>query len=156
MNKCTECIETHFLYENGDKTICELNTSLTANCATSTDKEKCTKCLSGYFLNSTSNCVKSTFGAKCLEWETADTEKCKTPASGYFLDDGTPTACSSNCDTCDSATECTTCKSGYYLKEDNTCGEASLACKTWQKKNTEACATCEDGFSVIDNKCSND
>ena len=50
-------------------------------------------------------------------------------------------ACSSNCDVCSSETVCTTCKSGYFLK-NNVC----VLCDSTNKPN---CATC----SPTSNKC---
>ena len=129
---CTGCISGYFLYTNAGKTICEKNESLTSNCAASTDKTTCTACASGFFLNSKNNCTAATFGAKCAEWEKADTETCKTAAAGYYLKDGTPTACSANCNAC-SATACTACKTGYYLLANSTCKATTALCKTWVK-----------------------
>ncbi|KAH0576203.1 Cysteine-rich protein [Spironucleus salmonicida] len=107
------------------------------NCATcATDNTKCATCNGNYNQDADTPC--STCKPTFFEDTTAGTKTCK--------------ACSANCITCSSDTNCTVCDSGFVV-EANKCEKcADLNCTTCQT-GKNVCTACTTGFTLTDSKC---
>lgn len=123
---CLECDAEHYLQNN----ICKLRTN-----------------------NKTKNCLKYSLTE----------DECDSCINGYVLDSG-KTSCISLTPNCDTykiignetlATNCSTCKNGYYVKEVNStkeCIAGSLANCLVYETETE-CKECSNGYYLNQTKC---
>ena len=99
------------------------------NCELCTDATTtCTKCKSGYFLNSTNNSCNPC-GTNCVSC--ADSTNCTTCNSTNFLKNGSCITCPENCVNC-SDNICLSCKTGFIKMNDS----ASDPCTGTNGSNT--------------------
>ena len=92
--------------------------SCSIHCSTCTASNVCTACESGFYLDIAAKGCLRQEVDNCIEIDAAATKECKK------------------------------CASGYWLKNDHTCGKTSLAgCGTWQSDvATETCDTCSTNY----------
>ena len=118
---CTNGIKTQCSAGKGaneGSSSCTLCSSSIANCAECSNLSQCTRCNSGYYLNSSGTCSICTAGYFCNG--SVNQIQC---ASGQYADIGA-SSCSSclskwaNCATCTSS-ECSSCSGNYILKDGN-------------------------------------
>lgn len=146
---CTECDNFFFLKNNS----C-LNVDKIENCEQYNGKAPTTQCLlcsKDYYLTSNSCLLREkSIGVEISNCKILDlyTDSCAECINGYILSSG-KNKCFEEVNNClqylqlfenSTASECSKCKLGYYLKDDKSCGEG-------QKEN------CEE-FSAVD-KCEN-
>lgn len=169
-DKCVNCTEGFFVSESGTTCIqcstqckacsqsanlctkcntgytLESNSCLLSNCA-QVDGDRCTKCSEGYFITDTFKCEKC--GTQCKECQGTATTciSCEQP---YILQGG---SCSiSNCIQIANML-CDKCADGYYVTADKKrCLACDLSCKTCAASGP-ACTICADGY-VLDSATS--
>lgn len=162
---CTECYPN--LYVNKNKCLCNAGyyLSLEYSLSCSACHLDCLTCSGGLKTNCISckenSLLQSDFSCKCLDH--------------YYLINGTCTACSNLCKTCENQEDfCLTCqdnfdlvsntclcKSGYYLNDGNclTCQANSelinnvCVCKSGYYLKDGDCLTCQDNFELVNNVC---
>ena len=137
------------------------------NCDVCTSATECTTCRGGYYASSGKCEVCNEKCATCSGQSTKCTECANThksvysDAAGTVLTDcvtpdcphwtfeketGKCVPCGDNCDVCASATECETCKSGYY-SNGGKCKECNPKCATCDTKDT--CKTCKSDRMTV-------
>ena len=129
---------------------CEIN-----NCAECEEKNVCSYCETGYYLENNS--------CKML----CNIENCETCSTPYFCDKckkgyefngfECKLKCSiSNCLECNNLNKCNKCNNGYYLKSNGYCSKCKTDnCKTCSiYNNVETCHLCDNDFYLENNKCS--
>jgi hypothetical protein len=132
------------------------NPSLTAVCSSTNANGVCTKCSTGYYLDSQSNCQPIDAFCQTFNYTTA---LCAACYKGYLLNASnqcalapTITASIQNCITYDSAGQnCIKCFNLYYLS-NNQCIAANPLCKTFDPANGN-CLTCYSSFTLSNGQC---
>ncbi len=120
---------------------------------------KCTYCPDGTYL-SNSLCLKCTLPANCLTCDPATPANCMICKDGFFLVGNVCTACSSNCLTCSSLTNCLSAANGFYMLTDDTGAASGLTaactspCATCANSAT-SCQKCINNFELVGDKCLN-
>ncbi|CAD8179449.1 unnamed protein product [Paramecium pentaurelia] len=189
-NTCNECQEGFQLSQ--DTQLCECQNAneyflnnkcqiCVENCEECESKDKCKTCLTSYIVNNKGQCDKKKCKiTKCELCQSDDScEQCKD--SIYFQEEK-KCGCKGNCETCtlkDSKQQCTSCKSKYYLKEnecveshcedeskDGKCKQCKIGyfinsinqCEECQTKNCKACINnicniCQQGYYLQDDIC---
>ena len=137
---CNDCLDTYYLNSSGNCSAC------IPKCRICKDSNICGECLSGSILTPTGSC-----GIACLaNCSVCDyiSGKCNKCALGYFLtSDSKCSPCSSNCDSCESATKCKTCSKEYEITSNNICKiPCPTNCKVCKDKIT--CKECDSNYKI--------
>ncbi|GAB1228111.1 hypothetical protein ENUP19_0374G0022 [Entamoeba nuttalli] len=117
-------------------------------CETCNQKDKCTTCADGYFMNWIGEC-KSTTEVEGCKGEIDKEYGCRECSEGYYLINKECSKCKENCTTCSTKNECNSCKDEFVLKNKeciyylniNKCKEAKnnkcQKCSFWYGTNEE-------------------
>ncbi|EMD48520.1 CXXC-rich protein, putative [Entamoeba histolytica KU27] len=154
-NTCQECLEG---YELGEDNQCYLINYYCNEEATS--KEVCSKdnhwCIFETVATNTYCTYKS---LNCSSWN--EIGECVQCSFGFVLDSNNPIACIEKIEGCESYLTkqinnetkdvvCVSCKSGYFMKEDFTCGKCSSECTSQCYGESDLCdkdnKKCSDAF----------
>jgi len=115
----------------------------------------CSSCPVGYSLTGTAgsgDCDECTAGANCRNCEDGDTSVCEQAKFGFYLDDSdVPTACPTECASCDNEEVCTSCVDGYF-REEGECLACESPCTTC-RKSADLCMSCETDYVLVGWKC---
>jgi uncharacterized repeat protein (TIGR02543 family) len=164
-NHCDKC-KTGYKLENG---VCTLSCGI-SNCEKCSSANKCSKCKTGYKLSG-NTCIRdcgagyTLYNGKCLKCSgnyvfSTITGKCEplTCPVNQSAVNGKCVSCPSNCSTCNSTTNCLTCKSGYQLQNGKcvASGCSVANCKTCVTNNNKACFTCNSGYQLQNGQCIKD
>ncbi|BFU23026.1 cysteine surface protein putative [Entamoeba histolytica] len=84
-------------------------------CATCNQKDKCTTCADGYFMNWIGEC-KSIDEVKGCKGEIDKEYGCRECSEGYYLINKECSKCKENCTRCSIKNECNSCENEYVLK----------------------------------------
>lgn len=137
--KCKYCRNSHFHPDSNG--ICQRTL-----CSNYDEKDVCTYCFDGYYLNDNKNCVEITI-PNCIQVEDNDKTKCKTCIDRYSpQDDGkcyVPSNLIKGCIRYDKDGKCLVCEEDDYVKNGDTC--TLKECKNGETK-TEYCAVCKKGY----------
>jgi len=127
------------------------------NCAKCATKSTCETCNAGFKLNSNkSSCVNICSISKCDLCESEST--CKTCALGYKLKKAKTMCeqninCPANCSLCDEVGDaCYTCKSGYYINDDDECSACDTGCTVCSGSSSN-CTSCATNYTLSGSKC---
>lgn len=141
---CTLC-DTLFYLRNGSCIGRRVTTGCRSYVATD---DKCTACLSNFYLNEQGVCLAFIVGiTNCDVY--SDSTNCSRCRSGYFLSDNTCTVVDAatlieRCIHYSNATTCSVCDSGYVLT-GNTCTQSiAQNCNTYVDVNN--CSSCPTGY----------
>ncbi len=150
---CTSCIDGYFFDSSDNKCkACAINFPHCTLC----NITNCLSCDQGTELNTTNNnectpCTNFIANCKSCFWDnTVATAvmKCSLCSFGFGLAANSLTCPACNllygCIECKSASLCTKCEIGFYLKNDNTCGLCAANCLTCNAALT--CLACKDGY----------
>lgn len=75
--------------------------------------------------------------------------------SNYYLSSGYCYSCLLNCKTCNSASDCSACVSGYYLNSSIlTCNPCPSGCASCDQFTPTNCLSCIDGYQLSIQSCS--
>ncbi|CAD2212938.1 hypothetical protein, conserved [Angomonas deanei] len=124
----------------------------TANCVACSADNVCSTCEAGF--------VKSVSGSTCVKPVTncashSDAGTCTACNSGYYLNGNRCVKCDfTRCSRCVQDNVCADCAAGYsFPVEGPQCVKCDMErCMKCSADNV--CAFCEDGFGVLDSKCS--
>ncbi|GAB1223499.1 hypothetical protein ENUP19_0149G0037 [Entamoeba nuttalli] len=117
-------------------------------CETCNQKDKCTTCADGYFMNLIGEC-KSTTEVEGCKGEIDKEYGCRECSEGYYLINKECSKCKENCTTCSRKNECNSCDDEFVLKNNeciyylniNKCKEANnnkcQKCSFWYGTNEE-------------------
>ena len=157
---CTKCSEKFFLFASDCKEKCPEYTYHTSDnkCEWCSDSEKCEKCCS----KDPSKCLKCNssilYKDKCIN---------QCPVGTYYCNKKeTCIDCSESCTSCQSKTQCDSCKTGFYLLNGQCISECPSGyvvvgneckkcdnCLTCLSVNLSNCLSCNDEKYLHDNKC---
>jgi len=158
-------------YKNIETCLCEdcSTRDATGKCM-ACEKDKCTKCQAGYYLDNTGTCKICPKGSYCLEGSIAATPcpngtyqdnagqvSCKYCTAGTW---SSSTGRTSNCtDPCTAQYYCingakTPCPDGTYSNAGaSSCLQCSGKYENCTRCNKDNCNSCREGYSVKDGKC---
>lgn len=141
--ECDSCEDSYILVNNQCQMIPE-------GCRSYSEDSKCTKCESGYSLDSSGHCLKCPYGCDSCNENYPKCEKC---SDGYGFDDSKQCVkCTDGCDECyDNYKECTSCSDGYGLDDSKQCVKCSDGCKKCSE-NYKECTYCNWGYGLDDTK----
>ena len=144
-NKCKDSIDGYYMYSFSSDKICYKCSSI---CATCTSYSNCQSCISGYNLNSNSNCCyECNYNCKT----TINNCECTSCNDGYYLSCNECYKCNSICKTCSSySSNCLTCNPGYFYY-GNYCYKCNMNCKT--TSDDCKCDSCSDGYYLSIFRC---
>jgi hypothetical protein len=101
-------------------------------------------------------CLNCSTISNCIQCNAADPTKCLLCTNGYYPNAiGACVQCSTNCLTCNSATVCTYCASGYTLLagfNEGLCLTCTVPCATCWGSPTH-CLTCATGYAQVGERC---
>ncbi len=134
---------------NSGSSVCTSCSSKISNCSECSNLTQCSKCRSGYYINSSKTCTKCTAGYYCNgitqtkcsagQYSSAGASSCTACSSGYYQNLTGQTSCktcstlTSNCSNCNSTTgTCTACANKYYI-------------------NSKTCTLCPAGYKCVNN-----
>ena len=155
-DKCCECKEDYYLYENDS--LCYDNTKeeIYKKCAyVETSHEKCTTCHYGYYLgiednkcSKVENCKIVENENKCLECDTfycldAKKQEC---VNNYLINDLSDYKYISCKRTNEEGTTCEQCIEGYEINKDGYCEDIDYC----EEKKDGKCVKCKDILSIND------
>ncbi|CAD2212945.1 hypothetical protein, conserved [Angomonas deanei] len=145
---CKQCNNQYTM--SSDKRSCIQCT--TANCVACSLPNACSTCEAGFVKSVTgSTCVKPINGCKTY----SDAGTCTACESGYYLNGNRCVKCDfTRCSRCVNDNVCADCAAGYsFPVEGPQCVKCDIdRCMKCSADNV--CAFCEDGFGVLDSKCS--
>lgn len=146
-NRCSECKEHYRLQGSVCTKISQ------SNCVKFKD-QKCTQCSSGYYLNSSSTCVKFSADLNCAEYH-HDSNGCHSCPDDYEKNDDHKCEPKQNLDLpgCENVvpgqTECTKCKDEFYLDASTKkCLARTVQFCDIHEEDKNECSKCEMGYYI--------
>lgn len=153
-DKCVNCNVSGSSAKYWNGTECKDSTSVSGCANYENEKDGCSICDNGKTLdsNASPNTCKApdTPVANCKTFQTNDGTKCTECNTNYFLDANeckTVTTPVTNCDEHSSATECESCKEGFWKKDATTCEALTVANCATGKGAKDKCQRCKTGFA---------
>lgn len=161
-NNCKSCTTSETCYNCLDNYGFERNSNgmMTGKCGRCPafckdcyyDSSKCSICIDGYGKDKDGKCQPCPTNCKRCDF---DLKVCNDCMDGYIFEvkDGETknncVSCGSNCQKCNSMTECNECKEGYRLS-NNECIKCSANCRSCDENE---CYNCDYYYQLIDGKC---
>lgn len=134
-NQCNACQSLHC-------NVCQATVISCQTCAVSYGRES-----SACLLCSPANCYNCD----------GDHTICATCNAGYYLNSGMCYACQSNCATCISSVQCTSCQATHYLQNNGRCKVLPSNCvnidNSTLSSNVGSCKRCQYGYILLDGNC---
>lgn len=147
---CLTCFQGFSLNKLGQ---C-VQSSVSNGCSTFDSAGKCTKCGSGYYLQS-GNCIQ--IDPQCANFDN-NTLQCTGCYSGYTLLNGICQISKvdtqyevKNCFAYNLNNLCVSCYDRYYLS-NNSCNSVNVFCKSYDSSNGD-CLSCYTSFTLKNGKC---
>ena len=148
-NKCLECENNFYLYNNEICKRCDYNCLECQN-----DSDKCTECPLNRILRN-NKCEYCGDDCKKCHYE-KENKVCDLCDNGYFLKNGKCYKCIEGCSECINNSECLSCYNHYTINEDKQCVRCSDSCEKCRiksgKKDETLCGFCSDFYYYMDSQ----
>jgi hypothetical protein len=142
---CRSCA-SHYFYVEASCSCQECS----ALCLTCSSLTTCLTCAPNLFLNTQNACVAHQSPCAVGASEVG-TQRCTSCPPGFVLVDHDCLPCDSNCKTCVSFSECSSCVVGQFLKPSKSCEQCPSVCSACT--SFENCTQCVGKLFLIDGVC---